>query len=233
MFAVGVLASGSGTNLQSLLDACAEGRIPARVAVVVCNIPDARAMERARAHGVPAVLVDHRAFPDKAAFEAEIQAQLRAHGVELLVLAGFMRLLSASFVQAWEGRLLNVHPSLLPSFPGLHAIRQALAAGVRVTGCTVHLVDEGTDTGPILAQAAVPVLPEDDEASLHARVQVEEHRLLPWVVGHFAAGKVRYAEGRVALELPEAAWPRQGFSCPSPGPGAAVEDAPTREGSRP
>lgn len=216
MLSLGVLASGSGTNLQALLDACAAKQIDARVAVVVCNVPGAKALDRAKAHGVPAVCVDHRAFPDRAAFEAEVQRVLAEHGVELLVLAGFMRLLSPAFVRSWEGRLVNVHPSLLPSFPGLHAIRQALEAGARITGCTVHLVDEGTDTGPILAQAAVPVLQDDDEASLHARVQVQEHRLLPWVIGLFAEGRVHVRGREVRLDLPEGSWPQHSLASPHP-----------------
>lgn len=206
MLRVGVLASGSGTNLAALLSAQADGRLGARIAAVIANVPGAKALERAQAAGVPAILVDHRAHTSRETFEAEIQRQLEAHGVELLVLAGFMRLLSGAFVARWRGKIVNVHPSLLPAFPGLHAIRQALAARVRFTGCTVHLVDEGTDTGPVLAQAAVPILPTDDEASLHARVQMEEHRLLPWVVHLFAEGKVRLEEGWPVIELPAAAW---------------------------
>jgi phosphoribosylglycinamide formyltransferase-1 len=206
MRSIGVLASGSGTNLASLLAASAAGTLGARIAAVVCNVPGAKALDRARDAGVPAVLVDHRAFATRAEFEAEVQRQLEAHGVELLVLAGFMRILSADFVSRWHGRLLNIHPSLLPSFPGMHGIRQALEAGVRVTGCTVHLVDEGTDTGPIVAQAVVPVLPDDDEASLHARVQQQEHVLLPWVVRQFAQGAARLEGDRVVLDLPVEAW---------------------------
>jgi len=216
MLRVGVLASGSGTNLGALLAAQADGRLGARIAVVVVNVPGAKALDRARDANVPAVLVDHKAHPDRATFEAEIQRQLEAHGVALVVLAGFMRILSPAFVQRWKGRLVNIHPSLLPAFPGMHAVRQALAARVRFTGCTVHLVDEGTDTGPILAQAVVPVLPGDDEASLHARVQVEEHRLLPWVVRLFAEGKVRMEGERPVLDLPEAAWPTTSLRNPEP-----------------
>lgn len=217
MLSVGVLASGSGTNLASLLAASRDGRLAARIAVVVCNVPGAKALSRAEEAGIPAVLVDHRDFSDRAAFEAEVQRQLEAHGVRLLVLAGFMRILSPDFVRRWHGRLLNVHPSLLPSFPGMHGVRQALAAGVRFTGCTVHLVDEGTDTGPIVAQAAVPILPGDDEAALHARVQKEEHRLLPWVVGLFASGKARLEGERVVLDVPADAWAETSLRNPEGG----------------
>jgi phosphoribosylglycinamide formyltransferase-1 len=200
--AVGVLASGSGSNLQALLDAAASGRLSARIAVVVGNVPGARALDRARAAGVPAVCIPHRDHATRESFEAAVEEALRAHGVELVVLAGFMRILTGAFVRRWWGKLVNVHPALLPSFPGTHGARQALDAGVRITGCTVHLVDEGTDTGPILAQAAVPVLPGDTEEALQARIQVQEHRLLPWVVDWFARGLVKL-EGRTAtLELP-------------------------------
>jgi len=217
MLRVGVLASGSGTNLAALIAAQQDGRLGAEIAAVICNVPGARALQRAREAGVPAILVDHKAHPSRETFEAEIDRHLQAHGVGLVVLAGFMRILSPWFVSRWQGRIVNVHPALLPSFPGLHAARQALQAGVRITGCTVHLVDEGTDTGPILAQAAVPVLPGDDEASLHARVQKEEHRLLPWVVRLFAEGRIRVEEGRPILDLPEAAWAQASLRNPEPG----------------
>ena len=202
MLQLGVLASGSGTNLGSLIQAIDEGRIAARVAVVICNVPGAFALERARAAGIPAVCLPHRDHASREAYDAALQAQLEQHGVDLVVLAGFMRILSAAFVRSWHGRLLNVHPSLLPAFPGVAAHKQALDSGARITGCTVHLVDEGTDTGPIVAQAAVPILAGDDEASLHARIQRQEHRLLPWVVGLFAERRVHIEGRRVRLDLP-------------------------------
>lgn len=193
---LGVLASGAGTNLQALLDACATGplRGVAEVALVICNVPGAGALDRARSAGVPAELLPHGAFPDRASFDAALLDRLRAHRVELVCLAGFMRLLSPSFVAAYRGRVLNIHPSLLPSFPGLHAQRQALQAGVKITGVTVHLVDEGLDTGPIVAQTAVPVHDDDTEESLAARIRAEEHRIYPRAVGLFARGLV--IEGR-------------------------------------
>jgi len=217
MLRVGVLASGSGTNLAALIAAQRNGWLGAEIAAVICNVPGARALDRAREAGIPAILIDHKAHPSRETFEAEIDRSLRAHGVELVVLAGFMRILSPEFVSRWRGRIVNVHPALLPSFPGMHAIRQALQAGVRITGCTVHLVDEGTDTGPILAQAAVPVLPGDDEATLHARVQKEEHRLLPWVVRLFAEGRIRMEEGKPVVNLPETAWSSTAMRNPEPG----------------
>ncbi|AKF80989.1 phosphoribosylglycinamide formyltransferase [Myxococcus fulvus 124B02] len=187
---LGVLVSGGGSNLQALLDACAREDFPAEVACVVSNVPTAYALERARAAGVPAVVVDHKAHASKAAFEAAILEALGATGVQWVCLAGFMRLLSADFLGRFAGRVLNVHPSLLPSFPGLHAQQQALERGVKVAGCTVHFVDAGTDTGPIIGQAAVPVLPDDDEKSLSARILVEEHRLYPLAVRLAVTGQV-------------------------------------------
>lgn len=216
MLRVGVLASGSGTNLAALIAAQEDGRLGATLAAVICNVPGAKALDRARDADVPAILVDHKAHASRETFEAEIQRQLEAHGVDLVVLAGFMRILSPGFVSRWHGRIVNVHPSLLPSFPGMHAIRQALTAGVRFTGCTVHLVDEGTDTGPVLAQAVVPVLPGDDEASLHARVQKEEYRLLPWVVRLFAEGRIRLEGDRPVLDLPDSAWASSSIRNPEP-----------------
>ncbi|MFY1827872.1 phosphoribosylglycinamide formyltransferase [Myxococcus fulvus] len=187
---LGVLVSGGGSNLQALLDACAREDFPAEVACVVSNVPTAYALERARAAGVPTVVVDSKAHESKAAFEAAILEALGAAGVQWVCLAGFMRLLSADFLGRFAGRVLNIHPSLLPSFPGLHAQRQALERGVKVAGCTVHFVDAGTDTGPIIGQAAVPVLPDDDEKSLSARILVEEHRLYPLAVRLAVTGQV-------------------------------------------
>jgi phosphoribosylglycinamide formyltransferase-1 len=185
-----VLISGSGSNLQALLDACAQADYPAQVACVVSNVPTAFGLERARKAGVPAVALDHKAFASRADFERALGEELGKAGVEWVCLAGFMRLLSADFLARFPGRVLNIHPALLPAFPGLHAPRQALERGVKIAGCTVHFVDAGTDTGPIIAQAAVPVLPGDDEASLSARILVEEHRLYPLAVRLAVTGKV-------------------------------------------
>lgn len=182
---VGVLVSGRGSNLGALLAAGID------VAVVVSNVEGAGALGIATAAGVATAVIDHRAFQgERARFEDALGAVLREHGVELVVLAGFMRLLTPHFVRQWPGRIVNIHPSLLPAFPGAHAHRGALAAGVKVSGCTVHFVDEGTDTGPIIAQAAVPVLEGDTEETLAARVLAEEHRLLPEVVRLIASGRV-------------------------------------------
>ncbi len=188
---LGVLASGSGSNLQALIDACARGQIAARVAVVICNIPGARALDRAKAANVPALLLPHKSFPSREEYDAALVEALRAHGVELVCLAGYMRLVSPVLLRAFQDKILNIHPSLLPSFPGLHAHRQALAAGVRLSGCTVHIVDEGCDTGPILLQAAVPVLEDDTEETLAARILVQEHRCYARAVQLFADGRAQ------------------------------------------
>ena len=190
---LGVLASGRGSNLQAILDAIDAGRCPARVAVVVSDRKDAPALERARRAGAKAVHLDPRAYPDRVAFDDAVAEVLRQHGTELVCLAGYMRVLSAEFVRRFPGRILNVHPALLPAFPGLHAQRRALEHGVKIAGATVHFVDEGVDTGPIVLQAAVPVLDDDTEDSLAARILVEEHRLFPEVIR-------LVAEGRVSLE---------------------------------
>ena len=189
---VAVLASGGGTNLQALLDADLGA---ASIALVIGNVAGAKALERAKKAGVPAELIEHGKFSGREAFDAEIAARLKAHGITLVCLAGFMRLVGPPILEAFPQRVLNIHPALLPSFPGLHAIRQALAAGVKVTGATVHFVDAGLDSGPILLQGAVPVLPADDEDTLGERVLTVEHRIYPEAVRLVAAGRVRI-EGR-------------------------------------
>jgi phosphoribosylglycinamide formyltransferase-1 len=197
---LGVLASGRGSNLQAILDAIAAGRCPARVAVVVSDRKDAAALERARQARVPAVHVDPHAFPARSAFDEAVARVLEEHGVELVCLAGFMRVLSPAFIGRYPGRILNVHPALLPAFPGLHAQRQALAHGVKVTGATVHFVDEGVDTGPIVLQAAVPVLDDDTEERLATRILAEEHRLYPEAIRLFAEGRLRLEGRRVRIQ---------------------------------
>jgi phosphoribosylglycinamide formyltransferase-1 len=197
---LGVLASGSGSNLQAILDACASRRIPAEVSAVVCNIPGARALQRAEAAGVPALLLPHRQFASREEYDRAVIAALQRHGVELVCLAGFMRLITPVLLRAFENKILNIHPSLLPAFPGMHAVRDALAAGVRVSGCTVHVVDEGTDSGPILVQAAVPVLDGDTEETLAARILVQEHRCYPRAISLWAQGRVHLEGRRVRID---------------------------------
>ncbi len=185
---VGVLVSGNGTNLQALLDAEARGALaPATIAIVISNRPHAPALDRAALAGVPAEVVDHEAFADRAAFEAKLLEVLARQRVEAVVLAGFMRKLTATLLDAFPLRIVNTHPSLLPAFPGLDAPGQALAHGAKLTGATVHFVDASLDGGPIIAQAAVPILEADDAATLHARIQREEHRLLPEAVRALAS----------------------------------------------
>ena len=185
---VGVLASGRGSNLQAILDATRRPEFPARVVVVIADRERAMALERAAAAGAPGVFLDPKAYGDREAYDAALLACLDEHGVELVCLAGFMRILGAAFVRRLRGRLINIHPSLLPAFPGLHAQRQALDHGVKVAGVTVHFVDEGVDTGPIIAQASVPVRDDDTEESLSERILVQEHRLYPDVIRRFAEG---------------------------------------------
>ena len=198
--AVGVLASGRGSNLQALLDACAARGFPARIAVVLSDREQAPALERAAAANVAGVFVNPKDFADRAAYDAALASELRGRGVGLVCLAGFMRLLSPGFVGAFRGRMLNIHPSLLPAFPGLHAQRQALDHGVKVAGATVHFVDEGLDSGPIVLQAVVPVEPGDTEATLSARILVEEHRLYPAAVRLFAEGRLEIVGRRVIVK---------------------------------
>jgi phosphoribosylglycinamide formyltransferase-1 len=187
---VGVLVSGTGTNLQALLDAQARGELaPAAIAVVVSNRPGVAALGRAAAAGVPAEVVEHAGLP-REVFEDRLLAVLAAHGVDAVVLAGFMRVLTPHFVDRFPLRIVNTHPSLLPAFPGAHALEEALAHGVKLAGVTVHFVDASLDGGPIIAQVAVPVEDGDDVAALRARVQREEHRLLPRVVQRLAAGRL-------------------------------------------
>lgn len=199
---LGVLASGRGSNLQALIDAARDPDYPAEVALVVANVPGAAALDRAAAAGVAAEALPHRDFPSREAFERAADARLRAAGVDLVCLAGFMRVLTPWFVEAWRDRLVNIHPSLLPSFPGLDTHARALAAGVRLHGCTVHLVRADVDAGPILVQAAVPVLPDDDEAALAARVLAAEHRCYPLAVRLVAEGRVRVEGDRAAVDGP-------------------------------
>jgi phosphoribosylglycinamide formyltransferase 1 len=193
---VAVLVSGSGTNLQALLDAEADGRLaPARIVVVGSNRPGVKALERAAAAGVPAVVVDHKAFAEREGFETALLAALAPYDVEAVVLAGFMRVLTAAFVDRFPARMINTHPSLLPAFPGAHAARDALAYGVKLAGVTIHFVDTTLDGGPIIVQRAVPILDGDDEAALQRRIQAEEHELMPRVVRALAQGRL-VCEGR-------------------------------------
>jgi phosphoribosylglycinamide formyltransferase-1 len=197
---VGVLVSGSGTNLQALIDRGNRGELgPAKLAAVGCNVPDCPALSRARAAGLPTVVINHRDFATRDAFDRALAAALRAHQVDLVVLAGFMRVLSGEFLDAFPGRVINIHPALLPAFAGVRAQRQAHEAGVKIAGCTVHFVDGGVDTGPIIAQAAVLVQEDDDMEALRARILAEEHRLLPAVVRAIAERRVVLEDRKVRI----------------------------------
>jgi phosphoribosylglycinamide formyltransferase 1 len=196
---VGVLISGRGSNLKALLDACAAADFPAKIVTVVSNRPDAGGVEHARAAGVASEVVDHKAFAGRDAFEAAVTRALESAGVEIVCLAGFMRVVGAGFVRHWQGRMINIHPSLLPLFPGLDTHARALAAGLRLHGCTVHFVSEEVDGGAIVGQAAVPVLPGDDPESLAARVLQAEHRLYPACLRLLAEGRVRLEDGKAVF----------------------------------
>lgn len=196
---VAVLISGRGSNLQALIDACADPAFPAEIRLVISNVADAAGLERAARAGIPARVIARGAFADRAGFEAAIDAALVEAGIELVCLAGFMRILGEAFVARWRDRLVNIHPSLLPAFKGLHTHERALAAGVRFTGCTVHFVRPAMDDGPIIVQATVPVLPGDDAERLAARVLEAEHEAYPLALRLIAEGKVTVAEDRVEI----------------------------------
>lgn len=190
---LGVLISGAGTNLQALIDAAGRGELRAEIRVVISNRAGAQGLERARRHGIPARVIEHRRFPSREDFDRTLAEALSEYRVELVVCAGFMRLLSPVMLAAFPDRIMNIHPALLPAFPGVHAQRAALAHGVRFTGCTVFFVREGLDDGPIIVQAVVPVLPGDDEERLSERIRAQEHRIYPWAIQLFG-------EGRLAIE---------------------------------
>lgn len=196
---LGVLVSGNGGNLQALLDASQDPSYPAEVALVLSNVPGVRALERAAAAGVPARVIEHRDYATRELFDHALADAFEEAGVQLVAAAGFMRILTPGFLARFAGRVLNIHPSLLPAFPGTRAIDQALAYGVRFTGCTVHLIDSGCDTGPIVLQAVVPVEAGDTHHSLAMRIHNEEHRILPRAVALFAQGKARLEGRRVVL----------------------------------
>jgi phosphoribosylglycinamide formyltransferase-1 len=205
---LGVLASGGGTNLQAILDACAARRVSAEVAVVVSNVPGAGALERAREANVATEALPSKGVADRDAYDGRLVEALRAHRVDLVCLAGYMRIVTPAFLRAFGPtpatrgcpRVVNVHPGLLPSFPGLHAQRQCVEYGARFAGCTVHFVDEGTDTGPVIVQAVVPVLPGDSEEALARRILEQEHRLYPQAIQWFAEGRLSVEGRRVTVE---------------------------------
>jgi phosphoribosylglycinamide formyltransferase 1 len=197
---VAVLISGRGSNLQALIEAAKDPSYPAQITRVISNVWEAGGLKRAEAAGIATSVIDHRSFASRAAFEAALDQTLRAEGIDLVCLAGFMRLLTAGFVEGWRDRLLNIHPSLLPAFPGLDTHARALAAGVRFAGCTVHFVRPTMDEGPIIVQAAVPVLSDDDEGELAARVLEAEHKAYPLALRLVAEGRARVVRERVEID---------------------------------
>jgi phosphoribosylglycinamide formyltransferase 1 len=209
---VGILISGRGSNMLSLIEAARAPDYPAEIAIVISNRPEAPGLERARAAGISAIVIDHRQFPSRAPFEMKLHGALKDQRVDLVCNAGFMRMLTGAFVDRWRDRHLNIHPSLLPAFPGLNVHQRVLEGGVMITGCTVHFVRVAMDAGPIIAQAAVPVLPDDSPELLAARVLKVEHRLYPHAVRLVASGAARIVHEKVALDpisydAPNLIWP--------------------------
>jgi phosphoribosylglycinamide formyltransferase-1 len=196
---VGVLISGRGSNMAALIEAAKAADYPAEIAVVVSNVAGAPGLKIAQAAGVATAAIPHKGFPDRESFDRAVSAELEKHGVGLVALAGFMRIQSPWFPAHWKDRIINIHPSLLPAFPGLHVQQQAIDAGARISGCTVHFVTADLDAGPIIAQAAVPVLADDTADTLAARILRQEHRLYPTVVRWFAEGRLSVAGSRVAV----------------------------------
>jgi phosphoribosylglycinamide formyltransferase 1 len=193
---VGILVSGSGSNLQSLIDHINQGALDAEIRIVVSNNPQAFALERCRKHGIPTAVVDHHEFASRELFDDRMIDILNSAGVELVLMAGFMRILSRRFFRAFPSRIMNIHPALLPAFPGTHVQQKAVEYGVKFSGCTVHFADEGVDSGPIIIQAVVPVYDEDDAESLAARILKQEHRIYPQAVQYYAEGRIE-VEGRM------------------------------------
>jgi phosphoribosylglycinamide formyltransferase-1 len=197
---IGVLISGSGTNLQAIIDAIATKKLDANIAVVLSNKADAYGLARAQNHGIRTEVLDHKAFASREAYDQAVVDLLRGRGVELVVLAGFMRLLSPVFIKAYSNRIMNIHPALLPSFPGLHVQKKALDHGVRFAGCTVHFVNEDCDEGPIIIQAVVPVFPDESEEQLAARILKQEHRIYPRAIQLYAEGRLHVVGRRVLVD---------------------------------
>ncbi len=194
---LGVMISGSGTNLQALIDACSQSDYPAQISVVIANRPNAKGLKRAKEAGIDAVCIDHTGYDDRASFEDAIHDCLKEHEVELVCLAGFMRILNAEFVNRWKDRMINIHPSLLPSYKGLHTHARAIEDGVRFGGCTIHFVRPEMDNGPILMQTVVPIAAGETEESLAAKILFYEHQMYPAAVRLIAEGKVRVSGNKV------------------------------------
>jgi phosphoribosylglycinamide formyltransferase-1 len=197
---LGVLISGTGTNLQAIIDAILRGDLKAEIRIVISNRADAQGLERARRHGIDTMVVDNRKFRSREDFDRAVLAALRDRSVELVALAGFMRLLSPVMIDAFPGRIMNIHNSLLPSFPGIHGPKDAIEYGVKIAGCTVFFVTPGVDAGPVIVQAAVPVLPDDDEHRLAARILQQEHRIFPYAISLFQQGRLEIQGRHVIIK---------------------------------
>lgn len=188
---IAVLISGSGTNLQAIIDKVENGDIPAELSLVISNIPEAYGIIRAQKHNIKTIILEHKKYPSREEFDREIVSILNKHEINLVVLAGYMRIITPYFINNFKNKIINIHPAILPSFPGIHAQKQAFDYGVKYSGCTIHFVDEGTDTGPIIFQAAVPVKDDDTPDTLTERILTEEHKLLPLAVKYFVEGKLK------------------------------------------
>ncbi|MBW2504030.1 MAG: phosphoribosylglycinamide formyltransferase [Deltaproteobacteria bacterium] len=199
---LGVLASGGGTNLQAIIDRCEDHSLDAEIAVVVTNVPGVGALDRAQRSGIKNLCLDHRDFANRKAFDQAVVEVLRQEHVDLVVLAGFMRIISQDFLDAFPNRVINIHPALLPAFPGLHVQQQAIDYGARFSGCTVHFVDSGVDTGPIIIQAVVPILPDDDAQTLSARILEQEHQIYPRAIQLIAENRIRIEGRHVIIDPP-------------------------------
>ncbi|MDI6777145.1 MAG: phosphoribosylglycinamide formyltransferase [Syntrophales bacterium] len=206
---IGVLVSGSGSNLQSIIDHREKGLLDVNIRVVISNNPDAYALERSKKHGIPTVVISHNDFRDREDFDRRVIEVLKDYAVELVVLAGFMRVITPAFLNAFPMKIMNIHPALLPAFPGIHAQQRAVEYGVKFSGCTVHFVDEGIDTGPIIIQSVVPVYDDDTEESLAARILKEEHRIYPRAIQFYAEGRIEVTGRKVRIRdserIPESA----------------------------
>ncbi len=213
---LGVLISGRGSNLQSLIDACTEPSYPAEIALVISNIPHVQGLTRAQESGIPTTTINHKEFNSREAFDQALDSTLREAGIELVCLAGFMRILTKGFLSSWSDRVINIHPSLLPAFKGIHVHEQVVAAGVRFSGCTVHFVVPEMDAGPIIVQACVPVHANDDADTLAARILTEEHRIYPLAVRLVAEGLTQIEDGRVIVN--NSSHPDKSLINPTPQP---------------
>jgi len=199
---IGALASGGGTNMQAIIDRCADGSINAELALLICNNPGAAALERAKKAGIPTLTIDHRNYADRKAFDEAVVSALQQANVDLVVLAGFMRIVTKTILDAFPNRVMNIHLALLPALPGLHVQKKALEYGAKFSGCTVHFVDDGVDTGPIIIQAVVPIFDDDTEESLSARILVREHQIYPKAIQLFAEGRLRIDNRKVVIDPP-------------------------------